>query len=185
MEQTDDELLQGFKDGKSEAVAAVVQTYYTPLLNYLIRLGCPRRDAEDLVQDCFIKAGKGMQSYQPRKDFRYWLFRIASNSYKDFVKKASNRRELLVNINKLDVVDQKKDTDPVDMIIQRDRENHVRQAIQNLPEVQRMSIILQYYHGFSVNEIAAIMNCPVGTVTSRIHYAIKQLRKILGGEMNQ
>ena len=185
MDKIDDKLLQGFRDGNSDAAAVIVNTYYKPLLNYLIRLGCPRKEAEDLVQDSFIKAGKGMQRYQPLKDFRYWLFRIASNSYKDFVKKASTRKELSLDINQIGGLDQMPDDDPVEVIIQRDRADIIRQAVQTLSDAQRMSIILHYYHGFSVKEIAGIMNCPAGTVTSRIHYAIKQLRKILGEEMNQ
>lgn len=186
MDQIDENTLDGFRNGKPESVAVIIHRYYVPLLNFLIRLGCPRSDAEDLVQESIIKAGKGLKrSYRHRNSFRSWLFCIARNTYKDFMKKASFRREFPVDIDVMKELDHSSEADPVETVLQRDRAEKVRRMIQSLPEAQRICIILQYYQGFSIKEIAAVIECPVGTVTSRIHNGLKRLRKIMSEEMNK
>lgn len=179
-EKIDIALLRGFAAGEPLAAQAVVDLYYRPLLNFLLRLGCPRSDAEDILQESFLKAARGLQrNYRDTGAFRPWLYRITRNTYQDYRRQAFVRREIPVETVRPDNGDSPA---PEAALLRAEREATVRRAVGELPEAQRISLILRYYHGFSLAEIADAEQIPEGTVKSRLHTALRALQSKLKEE---
>lgn len=181
MESIDAELLRGFKNGNPQAAVAVIEACYPPLLNFLLRLGCSRADAEDLAQESLLKALRGLQhGYEDRRFFRAWLFKIAKNTFLDHRKKAFNRWELSGDPDSLGDSSPAADG-PEEALLREETAARVREAVYGLPEAQRICLVLRFYHGFSLKEIAEVAGCPPGTVKSRLFSAVKQLKARLEG----
>ena len=176
--QPDEELqyLQAFQKGDHRSVAILVDEYYPALLNFLLRMGCQPSDAEDIVQETFIKAARGLSRYQHKERFRTWLFKICHNSLRDYYKKASRRRELPHDSGTLAASEA---NSPDAIMIEKEQALRVQAALNRLPPKQRLVVVLRYYHGFSINEIAHLVKCPVGTVKSRLNGAINGLKGLM------
>ncbi|MGE5483992.1 MAG: RNA polymerase sigma factor [Ignavibacteriales bacterium] len=174
----DADLLHRIRNGDPEAVAAVVDRYYPSLLNFAHRLGCSREDAEDVAQETLLKAARGLERYEHRERFRSWLFRIAANAVRDHLKKASVRREVVSDVERL--ADRAAGgPSPEEVAVLDSVGRAVRTAVAALPEPQRICLILRYYHGFSIEEIATVVLCRRGTVKSRLHAALRTLKEAL------
>lgn len=171
------DMIEGFKNGDHNAIAYIVDHYYPLLLNFLIRMGCPKQDVDDIIQESIIKAAQGLQKgYQHRERFRAWLFCITANTCKDYLKRASNRREIPTARDELPSAHI---PGPEESLLEKDAAMRVQRSLQGLPEPQRLCLILRYYHGFSIQEIADAARVPPGTVKSRIHAALQQLKSEL------
>jgi RNA polymerase sigma-70 factor (ECF subfamily) len=129
--------------------------------------------AEDSAQDAFIKAWQNIHRYQPKSPFRSWLYRIATNSAIDRLR----RNQKTVDINNVKIKISK--PGPEDQTISQERTVIIKNAVLSLPLASRSVIILREYEGLSYREIADTLNIPIGTVMSRLNYARKQLRKKL------
>lgn len=176
--QPDEELifLQALQKGERQAVEMLVNEYYPPLLNFLLRMGCPPGDAEDIIQETFIKASRGLKNYQSRNRFRVWLFKICHNSLRDYYKKASRRREIPLDPATLPAAGT---GHPENSLIEKEQALQVQAALKQLPPKQCLVVVLRYYHGFSLKEIASMIHCPVGTVKSRLNGALSSLKSIM------
>lgn len=176
--QPDEELhyLQALQKGDQQAIEILVSKYYPALLNFLLRMGCQPGDAEDIIQETFIKAARGLRNYRHLNRFRIWLFKICHNNLRDFYKKASQRREIPFDPADLPVAGT---VNPENSIIEQEQAFRVQAALNQLPLKQRLVIVLRYYHGFSLQEIALMTHRPVGTVKSRLNGALKSLKSIM------
>lgn len=168
--------LQEFQKGDHAAVEILVDEYYPALLNFLLRMGCQPGDAEDIVQETFIKAARGLSRYQHKERFRTWLFKICHNSLRDYYKKASRRREVPQDPVTLAATEA---SFPESLMIEREQALRVQAALNRLSPKQRLVVVLRYYHGFSNNEIAHLVHCPVGTVKSRLNGALNILKNFM------
>jgi len=133
-------------------------------------------DAEDLVQDAVLRAMRGFDGFQDHTNFRAWLFRIMTNLYINQYRLKQRRpaRADAVEVSGLHSTDAS--GNPEELVVDRMEAEYLRQAIEELPSDYRTVIMLSDEQGFSYGEIAKIMNCPIGTVRSRLHRA----RRILG-----
>src|SRR5205823_13017 len=129
--------------------------------------------AAELTQDAFVRVLERLRTFDGRAKFSTWLHTIAINLWRD------NRRRLPREPN----VPLEEVAEP-DAGIGCEREalanlerHEVRVAVEQLPEAQRVAILLFYYQGMSYAEIAAVCDCPVGTVGSWIHHGVRSLRK--------
>lgn len=170
------EYLQAFQKGDYQAVEIVVDEYYPGLYNFLLRMGCPPGDVDDIIQETFIKAAKGLYRYQHRDRFRIWLLKICHNSLRDYYKKASRRREIPYAPETLPVAEA---GHPESIIMELEQARRVQAALNQLPPKQRLAVVLRYYHGFSIKEIAQMVHCPVGTVKSRLNGALSNLKSFV------
>ncbi|HWP96587.1 MAG TPA: RNA polymerase sigma factor [Syntrophomonadaceae bacterium] len=164
------------QNGDNQAVEIFVNEYYPGLLNFLLRLGCNPGDAEDVIQEAFIKAIRGLHRYQHQEHLRAWLFKICHNCWRDYCKKASRRREVAHEPGTLRAF---KTDNTESQFMAREQAHRVQTALNRLPPKQRVVIILRYYHGFSIKEIAHIARCPAGTVKSRLNGALNSLRSFM------
>lgn len=141
-------------------------------------------DAEDLVQETYLKAFRFWSHYQRDTNCKAWLFRILTNTYIN----RSRKTQRVVGV--LDPADLETTTSawddagtasetPETVFVDRLFPEHVRSAIEALPEAFRIPVILADLHDFSYKEIAEIMDCPVGTVMSRLFRGRKRLQEQL------
>ncbi|MCG8419985.1 MAG: sigma-70 family RNA polymerase sigma factor [Proteobacteria bacterium] len=145
------------------------------------------RDAEDLVQDAVLRAYRFWDTFQKDSNCKAWLFRILTNTFINSYQKKKRSREV---INRAaaeqeatdGVLVQERATslrDPEKLLIDRTLSDDVARALEALPSDFRVAVVLCDVQGFSYKEIADIMECPVGTVMSRLHRGRRLLKKEL------
>lgn len=169
---------------------ADVMQYAPQLFSTALRMTRNRADAEDLVQETFIKAWRSFATFQEGTNLRAWLFRIMTNT---FINKynAKQRRpqeteldevEELFLFRRLGAFDQSKMTQSAeDQLLEFFTDDEVKKAIEELPEMFRLPVLLSDVDGFSYKEMAEILDVPIGTVMSRLHRGRKMLQKLLYG----
>ena len=177
----DTKLIAESLKGHAEAFAMLVRKYQDRLFNMLYRLVGHADDARDLVQDSFVQAYRSLDRFHGDAAFYTWLYRIAVNtaiSYK-------RRRRVTVpfdpgrDANGFDPADESVQSEPSDRMEQEERDRQVRDAIGTLPPEYRAVLGLKEIDGQKYEAIAQILNCPIGTVRSRLHRARLELRERL------
>jgi len=154
------------------------------LYNYALRMTGGRDDAEDLLQETFLKAYRFWDKYQKGTNIRAWLFRIMKNSYINRYRKESKEPDTvdydkIQNFYSLIRADFADPNDLQEKIFGGLLEDDVTNALESLPEDFRTVVILCDIEGLPYEEIAEFVNCPVGTVRSRLHRGRKMLREQL------
>jgi RNA polymerase sigma-70 factor (ECF subfamily) len=168
-------------EGDEEAFGVLVKKYRTKVFNLAYSLTHDRDVADDLAQESFIKAYFALPRFKLKSGFGTWLYRIAVNTIKDYlrkkgkIKKVSFEKEIEHLAIQEDEMKKKEKK-------QQEEQNRrlVREAIQSLPEKYQLILSLRDIQGFSYGEIADILNISPGTVDSRLHRARKNLRKKIG-----
>jgi RNA polymerase sigma-70 factor (ECF subfamily) len=154
------------------------------MFNFAVRLTKDREDAADLVQEAFLKAFRFFDSFESGTNVKAWLFRILKNTYINMYRRTSRSPETV----EYDVVEEFYETvrdSTVDMpstaeqVVTNALDDQVAAAIDALPEEFRTVLILCDIEEFTYEEIAEFLDCPIGTVRSRLHRA----RKILAGHL--
>ncbi len=168
--------IQIFLDGDHRAIDSLVQKYYPELLNFLLRMGCQPSDADDIIQETFIKAARGIPDTKEPSAVRAWLFKVCHNNLRDHFKRAFRRREVPYDPGLLTY---SKNLDGAAQESEMEATMRVQNALNQLPPKQRLVVVLYYYHGFPINEIARLARCPAGTVKSRMHNAIQRLQILI------
>ncbi|MBV1931816.1 MAG: RNA polymerase sigma factor RpoE [Porticoccaceae bacterium] len=188
-QDTDKQLVARVKKGDKRAFDLLVLKYQYKIQAIVSRYINDREEVNDIVQEAFIKAYRAMGNFRGDSQFYTWLYRIAVNTAKNYLVSRS-RRPPASDIDAEEAEyftgsDRLKDVDTPENIIYRDElEAVVNEAIKNLPEDLRSAVTLREFEGLSYDDIATIMECPVGTVRSRIfraREAIDQQVKALGG----
>ncbi len=134
---------------------------------------------EDLEQEVFIKMWRNIGKYKEQGKFKQWIDTITSNICKDFLKSSSTKESKLSDgEDKLEIIKDKK-ASPEKKLIKKERQKMIISAIDSLKPNYKNAIILYDMKGLSYEEISKKLNCPVGTVKSRIFNARKQLSEIL------
>jgi len=159
--------------------------HLSALYNFAVRLAKDREDAADLVQETMLKAFRFFNSFEKGTNCKAWLFRIMKNSYINRYRKTSKAPDTV----EYDAVEEFYDTIKAstvetstleDELFNQALDDQVSDAIQNLPDDFRTVIILCDIEGFTYEEIAEFIDCPIGTVRSRLHRA----RKILAASLS-
>lgn len=153
-----------------------------------MRMTRNRSDAEDLVQETFIKAWRSFATYQQGTNLRAWLFRIMTNTYINKYN-AQQRKptetelddvEELFLYKRLGAVDQSQLSQSAeDQMLSLFTDDEVKKALEELPEQFRIPVLMSDVEGFSYKEIAEILEIPLGTVMSRLHRGRKSMQKML------
>jgi RNA polymerase sigma-70 factor (ECF subfamily) len=151
------------------------------LYNYALRMTNDPADADDLVQETFLKAFRFWDKYEQGTNIRAWLFRILKNSYINRYRKVSKEPDTVDydEVQNFYASIRDESADPNDLqqsIFGNLLEDEVAGAIAELPEDFRTVVILSDIEGLPYEEIAEFVDCPVGTVRSRLHRGRKLLR---------
>jgi RNA polymerase sigma-70 factor (ECF subfamily) len=158
------------------------------LFSTAMRMTRNRSDAEDLVQETFIKAWRSFATYQQGTNLRAWLFRIMTNTYINKYN-AQQRKptetelddvEELFLYKRLGSVDQSQLSQSAeDKMLSLFTDDEVKKALEELPDQFRIPVLMSDVEGFSYKEIAEILEIPLGTVMSRLHRGRKSMQKML------
>ena len=183
-EKSDQELVRRVQAGDNDAFNILVQRYQPRILNLTSRYVSDRTAAYDITQETFIKAWRGLARFRGDSQFYTWLFRIAINTAKNYLTSASRRFEQPLagsdDPSELSIEDLQVDYDTPEQEAQADElRSALNHAFTQLSEDLRVAIVLREIEGMSYEEIAHTMNCPVGTVRSRIFRAREALDQIL------
>ena len=184
-ESTDSKLVKRVQKGDKGAFDMLVLKYQHKLVNLIMRYVRDPEQALDIAQDAFIKAYRALPRFRGDSAFYTWLYRIAVNTAKNHLA-AQRRRPIDIELDlqdseQYDLHAKLKETDtPEGVTISEELRKTVEKAIQLLPEDLRTAIVLRELDGMSYEEIAQTMECPVGTVRSRIFRARDAISKKVG-----
>ncbi len=178
---TDEQLIQECLNGHPEAFGQLVGKYQQRLYHSVVRLMGNHTDATDVTQEAFIQAYEKLSGFRGESAFYSWLFRIAWNNAMTWRRKRrpANSLETLRESTGVEPTDRNPLAAPEHPLEVTERQALVRKALQGLPEEYREVLVLKEMEDLSYEEIARIVNCPIGTVRSRIHRGREELRQRL------
>ena len=180
-EATDAELVAKSKAGDTRAFGELVTRYQKPVFRIILRMVKSQDDADDLTQDTFVRAHRGLKTFKEEYDFHPWLYRIAVNQAKNHINK--KKRQAAVDLDDVPETDLEtpgpEAESPVEAASRKELMRQLDQALETLPEEQRTVFLLRVQEGLSYEEIADVMDTPKGTVMSRLARARMALRKSL------
>lgn len=187
---SDKALISLIKNGDKEAFSILIKRYEKKVLNILyLQLG-NTPDLEDLAQEVFIKVFKNVKNFRGESQFSTWLYRIAVNVSYDYKRKSKDIYSLDDPLKEdeedtFEKIIPNNDEDPLSIIEEEDLRNKLRKLIKELPKEYQEVLILREYEGLSYEEISKILNCPIGTVESRLFRARKELKEKLLKEVGE
>lgn len=183
----DPELIQAFKAGKLSAFTQLVDRHQRSLVNFFYHFSWDRQVSEDCAQEVFLRLYSHLGTYEPQAKFTTFLFRIARNLWIDRVRSAAvhgkpvsleatggagGDRPLRDRVAGPSL-------SPVEILSKREEEAALQRAIDLLPEEQRTVLVLGEIQGMKYQDVAAILEIPVGTVKSRMHTAVERLKELM------
>jgi RNA polymerase sigma-70 factor (ECF subfamily) len=179
-QQSDERLMAGMMAGEAAALAALVERHHSPLLGYLYRLvNGDRPLAEDLCQETFLRLMQ-QRSYQYGRPFKPWLYAIATNLARDYYKSAAVSHALRQSETEA-AIQEPHDTapGPEAAALAAEQGREIAAALGRLSEKYRVALLLRFYNGFSLQEIADTLHIQLGTVKSRLSVGTHRLREML------
>ncbi len=160
------------KRGNDEAFAQLFQANYAFLYHYLIKLCLQRELTEDLVQETMLKAYVHLNSFKGEAKFSTWLIAIASRLYMDYARKQQRERKRMEKMK----LEEKRRLKWHVASSGHEWTEHL-DVLSELPAHLRAPLLLRHYYGYTFSEIAAMLNIKEGTAKSRVHHALKRIRK--------
>jgi RNA polymerase sigma-70 factor (ECF subfamily) len=180
-----EELMARVAKGDEDAFEILVNRHQTSVLNLAYRFVGDRTQAKDLAQEVFIRVWQAAKTYKPEAKFKTWLYRIATNLCLNELKSARRKKWFSFNQSDEDGDLTFEDTladsapSPEDVLLEKERSRQISDALQSLPENQRMALILKRYDELSYQEIAQIIGCSVSAVESLLVRAKRALQEKL------
>jgi RNA polymerase sigma-70 factor (ECF subfamily) len=177
----DRELIERVRAGDLQAFGELYDRYRRPVFHTALAITHDPQAAEEILQDCFVRAHRHIDRIDTSLPLSPWLHRITVNLSYNW---ATRRKSWLVSLD--EVVGHLASAArslPERVTEQRELQRIVQEAIAELSFNHRAVVVLYFLQGFSLAEIAYILDCPEGTVKSRLHYACKKLRHRLGREI--
>ncbi len=178
-------LVQKAGRGDMAAFEQLIVLYQDRVYNHCVNLTGNYDDGQDLAQEVFVKAFKGISSFRGQADFGTWLHRITINCW---INHKRSRQVVTLSIDEPWSADSSEasreiaatDDSPLEMLEREEFNGVVRKALNNLAPEFSSVLILRELEGFSYQEIADLMKCSLGTVKSRINRARRDLKRTLG-----
>lgn len=170
--------------GDINAFESLMHAFHTPLFNYLLRFLHNREEAEDALQEVWLKSVKQKDAYKEQGQFSSWIYRIAHNHCLDCLRKKGVRtddNEIVEDEEGFNYLDQiaSPGPTPFESLMEKEFSFHLDNEVAQLPALIREVYILRAVHDVPFKEIAEIQKSPLGTVLSRMHQALKRLQPLL------
>lgn len=186
----DERLLADFLDGDEQAFSLLVRRYDRELFQFVARFVRDTAAADDIVQDTFIQVHNSAHGFDPTRRFRPWMFTIAANKARDFLRTRNRRKEVAFSFDNNDgertnFQDFLADAGPTPLVeVEADEQREaVRKIVGTLPDHLREVLILAYFQRFPYKEMADMLEIPLGTVKSRLHAAVTKFAEAYKREM--
>ena len=179
---TDEQLIEQCRSGRAAAFNELVERHQDRLFASLYKMLGNADEAQDAVQDAFILAFQKLETFSGRSAFSTWLYRVAVNAAFSQKRREKRRPQSLSTASGcrgIDPTDQSPASDPAAPLEQMETQRKVNEALQGLSEEFRAALVLKEIDGFRYDEIAEILDIPIGTVRSRIFRAREELREKL------
>jgi RNA polymerase sigma-70 factor, ECF subfamily len=156
------------KEGNKSALNTLLSNNYPILKGYVIKLTGNPELSQDIIQETMLKAVVNIKKFEPIAKFSTWLITIANNIYIDMLRKDRSTQLLEETL-------ESSAAGPEEAALAALEHKEIMKVLQSLPYEKRAVFILKHYYGYKYEEIASILNCPVGTVRSRLHNSIKTI----------
>jgi len=177
---TDEQLIDAYRGGRTAAFEALVGRYRDELFHFLARFAGSRAAAEDIFQDAFLQVHLSIDTFDTDRRFKPWLFTIAANKARDYLRKRKRRPAMPLSAPVGDDAEGQTFIDlmeadlpmPSEKVEREELSDRVATAVQLLPDHLREILLLAYFQKLSYNEIAEVLGIPLGTVKSRLHTAV-------------
>ena len=182
MTWTDEELVAKSIGGDADSFNVLIRRWERPIYALAYRTIGREEDARDVCQETFLRAFRALPAFRGQAKFSSWLYRIALNLCRDWMRR--ERRAQIVQVPEdTDLVELASAAEPSesieDLVARRDMSRRVEKAMALLPEEQRTAIVLKEYHGLTFQEIADMLDCPLSTVKTRLYQGLSVLRRRL------
>jgi RNA polymerase sigma-70 factor (ECF subfamily) len=179
---TDEELVARAQGGDVDSFNQLILRWERPIYALAFRVLGREEDARDVSQEAFLRAFRALPGFKGQAKFSSWLYRIALNLCRDWIRK--QRRAPVQQIPEgVDPVEMAGEVGPAesieDLVARKQLSAIVGEAMKLLPEEQRTAIILKEYHGMTFQEIADLQGCPLSTVKTRLYQGLTVLRRHL------
>lgn len=168
-------LLNLAKSGDIEAFEKILFLYEKPIYNYIYRLTGQKQDAEDLTQKTFIKLYKSLKTINLDKNFKSWLYKIATNTVYDWFRKKKREAELLIS----DQEEYFETLEQEDAYYNLETNRELETALNELKPIYKSVLLLFYKESLPYQEIAQALNLPLNTVKTYLYRAKQALKKEL------
>lgn len=178
---TDETLLKEYLAGKTASFELLVRRHAQELHQFVLRFTKNHVAAEDVVQETFLQVHTAATQFDPTRRFKPWLFTIAANKARDYLRGRQRKREVPLEAR----VGQEGDgeqrfidliaddtTEPHEDLSRDERRRLVKSVVDQMPAKYCEVLVLAYYHRFPYKQISEIVGIPVGTVKSRLHAAV-------------
>ena len=162
----------------SADVETLVYTYYDGVYRLALSILNDAAEAQDATQETFISAAESLSEFRGEAQLKTWLLAIAVNECRDALRRRRRRQRLKGALRKVQSL-WSHNTSPEDEAARTEDRDRLFQAVASLPQKQRLPILLRYVHDLSGPEIARVLGVSEGTVYSRLHYARRQLRRLM------
>jgi RNA polymerase sigma-70 factor (ECF subfamily) len=185
---SDERLIELYRQGQThvdgqDIFAVLARRYQRELYHFLVRFTGDPSLAEDLFQETFLQVHLSIDTFDTSRRFRPWLFTVATNKARDYMRRTSHRSMLSLSAERTGseeegagraLIDLLRDQapQPTESAEQTETRQLVRQAVQSMPEHLREILLLAYFQQMSYKQIAQMLGVPLGTVKSRLHQAV-------------
>jgi RNA polymerase sigma-70 factor, ECF subfamily len=167
---SDEELMGQVRSGVGEMLGLLFERYQLPLFNFYLKLTGDRTLSEDLVQEVFFRMLKYRHTYRTETPFRAWMYQIARNARVDYLRRKKPETNWEPEMSPAVM--------PTDTAQQTQEAALLHRALMRLPEDKREVLVLSRFQDLKYEEIAQLLGCEVGTVKTRVHRALQELRDI-------
>lgn len=186
MSESDSAAVARAKEGDGEAYRVLVERHSRSLFRLAFRMTGNEQDAEDVVQETFLRAYKQLNRYESRASFSTWIYRIAANASLDLLRSRRRRQEMVAQEREegetaMDVIDQVAASDPQPdrLVFSGQVQHRVAEAMNELSQQERTAFVLRHFEGQSIEEIGTTLGLNTNAAKHSIFRAVQKLRRAL------
>ncbi len=191
---TDEQLLQEYIAGHVASFELLVRRHSHELFKFVVRFTSDSVAAEDVVQETFLQVHTAAARFDLNRRFKPWLFTIAANKARDYLRKRKRRHELSFEANVanqddssqryLDLLSDDSPESDEGLLLEEKRAS-IKATVDAMPDKLREILILAYFHRLAYKEIGEVIDIPVGTVKSRLHSAVASFRGLYDDQVKK
>ncbi len=172
-------LISRAKNKDEDAFRILVELHQSKVYHLLLGMVRDEDQAQELTQETFVKAWKGLPSFRGDSTVWTWLYRIAYRTALDYLRKKKRQADLVFLEDNCGELPEETENEPLAIVIKHDKAEDLHQALAQLSFSQRAVLVLYYFQGLSYREIAAVTSRPLGTIRADLHRGKEKLRKMI------